>query len=48
METTNFDRSYFEYFVFIEYTTVPATPTAAVELTTNTGTPPTDGQMRLL
>jgi hypothetical protein len=39
---TNFGGSYFEYFVFIESATVPATPTGGSwSFTTNTGTPPT-------
>ena len=38
---TNFGGTYFEYFVFIESTTVPATPTGGSwNFTTNVGTPP--------
>ena len=40
--TTNFGGTYFEYFIFIESATVPATPTGGSwSFTTNTGTPPT-------
>ena len=40
--TTSFGGTYFEYFIFIESATVPATPTGGSwSFTTNTGTPPT-------
>lgn len=40
--TTNFGGTYFEWFVFIESATVPATPTGGSwSFTSNTGTPPT-------
>ncbi|UOF77672.1 tail fiber protein [Caudoviricetes sp.] len=40
--TTSFGGTYFEYLIFIESTTVPATPTGGSwSFTTNTGTPPT-------
>lgn len=40
--TTSFGGTYFEYLIFIESATVPATPTGGSwSFTTNTGTPPT-------